>query len=88
MRRVIQDALLSAGALLVLVTLLVAADGRLRDRVLHIGHTTADVAAAENQARDLAHVVVAIVGDAMRMHTTLMMFLIVATVLTVFMVRT
>lgn len=91
MRRVINDAMLSAGALLMLVTLLVAFDSRVRQQVmlrLAGGNAGADVAAAEHQVRDLMSVVAAVVNDAVRLHTTLTLFVAVATVLTVFMLRT
>jgi len=91
MRRVMNDAMVSAGALFALVTLLVAVDSRVREQVmLRIGggRATADVAAAETQVRDLLSVVFDVVNDAFRLHTTLTIFVVVATVLTVFMVRT
>jgi hypothetical protein len=91
MRRALNDAVVSAAALLALGTLLVAFDSRVREQVMirvNGGQATADVAAAEGQVRDLMSVVVAVVNDAVRLHTTLAIFVVVATVLTVFMVRT
>ncbi len=91
MRRVFSDAMVSAATLLALVTLLVAVDSRVREQVmLRVGggHTTADVAAAGTQMRDLASVIIDVVNDAVTLHTTLALFVVVATVLTVFMVRT
>jgi len=86
------DAMLSAGALLALLTLLVVVDNRVREQVMLRmnggGHATADVVAAGNQVRDLVSVVASVVNDAVRMHSTLALFVVVATVLTVFMVRT
>ena len=91
MRRVINDAMVSAGALLALLMLLVAVDGRVREQVMlrvNGGRVGGDVAVAEHQVRDLVGVVTAVVNDAVRLHTTLTIFVVVATVLTVFMVRT
>jgi hypothetical protein len=85
------DAMVSAGALVVLLTLLVGVDGRVREQVtLRMTSTRAraDVAAAGTEVRDLVGVVVDVVDDAMRLHTTLTLFVVVATMLTVFMVRT
>jgi len=91
MRRVINDAMVSAGALLALLTLLVAVDARVREQVMlriNGGRMTGDVAVAEHQLLDLMSVVTAVVNDAVRLHTTLTIFVVVATVLTVFMLRT
>ena len=92
MRRVLNDAMLSAGALLALLTLIVAVDSRVREQILlriNGGHAAAaDVAAAETQLRDLAAVIADVVNDAVRLHSTLTIFVVVATVLTVFMLRT
>ena len=89
-RRVLHDAMLSVGALLLLLMLLAAMDGRVRDHVVHVsrGQASADVTAAGSHARDIVSVVVDVAGDAMRFHTTLTVFVVIATVLTVFMVRT
>jgi len=90
--RVIHDAMVSAGALLALLALLVAVDSRVREqvtlRMTSSSRATADVAAAGTEMRDLVSVVVDVVDDAMRLHTTLTLFVVVTTVLTVFMVRT
>jgi len=91
MRRVFNDAMVSTGALLALVMLLVAVDSRVREQVmLRVagGGATADVAVAETQVRDLMAVIADAVHDAVRLHTTLTVFVAVATVLTVFMLRT
>jgi len=91
MRRVLHDAMLSAGALIALIAVLVAFDGRVREQVLqrmNTRHATADVAAAQNQVLDIVNVVTGVVNDAFRLHTTLALFVVIATVLTVFMLRT
>jgi len=92
MRRVFNDAMLSASALFALLMLLVAVDSRVREQVMlrinGSGHVTSDVAIAEHQMRDLLSVVTAAANDAVRLHTTLTIFVVAATVLTVFMLRT
>jgi hypothetical protein len=90
MRRVMNDAMLSAGALLALLTVLVAVDGRVREHALRLGHGrgNSDLAFVSGQARDLASVALGVVSDSVRMHPTLAIFVVAATVLTVFMVRT
>jgi hypothetical protein len=91
MRRAFNDAMVSTGALAALLTLLVAIDGRVRHQVMlrFTGdHASADVVNAGTQVRDMAGVILDVVGDAWRLHTALALFVIVATVLTVFMVRT
>jgi hypothetical protein len=91
MRRVFHDAMLSAGALLLLVALLAAFDSRVRDHVmLRSGprHATAEMAEAGGELHGVVNVVVDVVNNAVHLHTTLTIFVVVATVLTVFMVRT
>ena len=91
MRRVMTDAMASAGALLALVTLLVVVDSRVRELVMlrvSGGHASEDVAAAGGQLHDLMGVILDVVNDAMRVHPMLSLFVVIATVLTVFMVRT
>jgi hypothetical protein len=77
MRRVVNDAMVSVGALAALLTLVVAVDGRAREQVKEL-----------DRVRDVVGVIVDVATDAMRLHTTLTVFVVVATVLTVFMVRT
>lgn len=90
MRRVMNDAMLSAGALLALITVLVAVDGRVREHVVRFGsgRNNSDLTIVGGQARELGSLVVGIVNDAVKLHPTLAIFLVAATVLTVFMVRT
>ena len=90
MRRLLNDAFVSAGAIGVLLMLLVAFDRRVRDQVVLrvAGHPTASAVAAGNEVRDVASIVMDVVNDAVRLHTTLAIFVVIATVLTVFMVRT
>jgi hypothetical protein len=91
MRRALSDGLISAGALAFLLAILVVLDSRVREQVLlRLGGTqaSADLAAAGSRARDLATVVFEVLKDQSHTHGTLMIFVVVATVLTLFMVRT
>lgn len=91
MRRAFNDAIVSAGALTGLLTLLVVVDSRVRDQVfsgLHGGRPTAEMVDAGSRVHDLAGVIFDVLGDAFRVHTGLALFVVIATVLTVFMVRT
>jgi len=91
MRRVFNDAMVSAAALGALLALLVAVDSRVRDQVmmqLKGGRAHGDIAVVEGQLRAFMSIVVDAVRDAMMLHTTLTVFVVVATVLTVFMLRT
>lgn len=90
MRRAFNDAIVSAGALTALLTLLVAVDSRVRDQLwsgLH-GRATPDMTVAGGHLHDLAGVVLDVLSDAFRLHTSLALFVVITTVLTVFMVRT
>lgn len=90
MRRVMHDAMLSAGALLALLTVLVAVDGRVREHVMQVssGRDNSDLAFVSGQVRDVASLVLGVVNDAVKLHPILALFLVAATALTVFMVRT
>jgi hypothetical protein len=89
--RALSDGLLSVFAVGVLLTVLVAADSRVRDQVsLRMGTAQAstELAAAGAQARSLIAVVVEVAKDQSQNHRPLMIFVIAATILTLFMVRT
>ncbi|HZR24086.1 MAG TPA: hypothetical protein VFA59_10890 [Vicinamibacterales bacterium] len=90
MRRAVSDVVMSIGAVSLLLVLLTAFDTRVRDQMLvRIGRTSSSamVADAGGRARDLAAVVVDAFRDEMRLHATLMIFVVAATVLTVLMLR-
>ena len=90
MRRAVYDVLMSAGAILMLLVLLAAFDGRVRDQVaIRLGRTqsSATVVDVGSRVRDLAVTVVVLVRNETEMHATLMVFELAATVLTVLMLR-
>lgn len=91
MRRAFSDALVSAGALAVLLAILVAVDGRVREQVtMRFGgaQASADLAEAGSRVHSLANVLFEVVRDQSQMHAVLLIFVVAATVLTLFMVRT
>jgi len=89
-RHTLKDALISCGAVLLLLTMLLAMDGRIREQV-SLRFATRDagqLAHAGGQMRDVASVVYDVVRDQSSEHTALTVFVVAATVLVVFMVRT
>lgn len=90
-RRALSDLLLSACALAVLFAALLAFDGRIRHEVsLRMNSATAstELVSAGSRARGLAGVLVEVAKEQSRDHAPLMLFVVVASVLTLFMVRT
>ena len=91
MRRAFSDLLLSACAVIVLLGVLVAFDSRVREQasaMISGAGTSQEIAAAQSQAGQLASVVVGVVKEQADQHRPLMIFVVAATVLTLFMVRT
>ena len=90
MRRALYDVAMSAAAITMLLVILAAFDGRVREQMtMRIGRTpsSATVVDASSRVRDLASIVMDVFRDEMQMHATLMLFVLAATVLTVFMLR-
>ena len=91
-RRAFGDVLISAGALVALISLLAAFDGRVREQIsLRIGSgagASAQVAEASAALRDLTTLVVDAVRDQSIEHAPLVIFVLAATVLVLFMLRT
>lgn len=90
MRRRFYDLLMSAGAVLLLLVILAAVDGRIRDQVtMRIGRTQSPAAVVDIGAvvRDFASGAVDVMRNETQMHATLMVFVLAATVLTVLMLR-
>jgi hypothetical protein len=90
MRRALSDGLMSTAAIALLLVILAAFDGRVREQVMmRVGPTqsSAAVVDASSRVRDLTSVFVDVLRDEMQMHATLMIFVLAATVLTVFMLR-
>lgn len=91
-RRGVSDLLLSACALGVLLVVLMAMDGRVREQVqLRLerpGRASTDIATVSGQARDLVGVMVDSIKVQSRQHGPLMIMVVAGTVLTIFMLRT
>ena len=91
MRRGFGDVLMSLGALLVLMVILAAIDGRVREQIslrLGSGTTSAQLAGAGVTVRNLADVIVEAVRYQSIEHAPLVLFVIAALVLVLFMLRT
>jgi len=89
--RAFSDVLISAGALLALIVMLAAFDVRVREQIsLRVapGQTSSQVADAGVAIRDVANVVVTAVRDQSIEHAPLVIFVLAATVLVLFMLRT
>jgi hypothetical protein len=90
MRRVIGDAMVSAGTLGLLLLALMSVDARLRERVAQIvtSPSSADLTGAGAQVREVATVMLSAARDQSIEHAPLMIFTVAAVVLVLFMVRT
>jgi hypothetical protein len=92
MRRAFGDALISLGALACLLLVLVASNDRVRQQVsLRFGsgpHGSADLVNAGTQVSDLVTVIAQAARDQSLDHAPLMIFVLAASVLVLFMLRT
>jgi hypothetical protein len=90
MRRQFRDSLISVGAVVILLLLLVAMDDRVRDQVALrvVAHPTVELASAGRQARDLTTVISEAVRYQSIGHAPLLIFALAATVLMLAMLRT
>jgi hypothetical protein len=90
MRRAIDHALISTGALLAVLVVLVGFDPRVRDAMARLvtGAPSAEVAVAGAALQQFTGPVLDAVREQSLANAPLMIFVVVATVLMVFMVRT
>ena len=90
MRRACTQALMSAGAVALLLLALVVMDDRVRDAITQRVSTnpSAAVASADQQAHDLARLLVDVGRDQSRAHAPLLVFSLASAILVVFMLRT
>jgi hypothetical protein len=90
MRRTFNDALISVGALAALLLTLVAADDRVREQLSarFSGGPSQQIANASSQVSDLMTVVATAARHQSLEHAPLMLFVVAATVLVLFMLRT
>jgi hypothetical protein len=90
MRRALYDVLMPAGAVGLLIVFLIAFDGRVREGVMtRVGRGQSSAAVADIGARltDASSVVFSLIRYETTMHSTLVIFVLAATVLTVLMLR-
>ena len=90
MRRVFRDALVSAGALLVVLVALMTIDPRVRDHVgvaLSGASSPEAIAEAGGHVRYVAGVVMSAARDQSIAHAPMVIFVLAATVLVLFMLR-
>ena len=89
-RRAFQDALISAGSVLVLLMVLVAVDDRVRSEVWRRSSVSpsAEFASAGYQVQHAVRVVAGAVKDQSETHAPLLTFAVAAAILTLFMLRT
>ena len=90
MRRAFGDALVSVGALAVLLLVLTAVDDRVREQISlrFSARPAAELASVGERVRDLTSVVVEVARDQSLEHAPLLIFVLAATVLVMFMLRT
>lgn len=90
-RRAFGDALISVAALVALILMLAAFDGRVREQIslrIGSGRASAQVADAGAVVRNFTGVVADAVRDQSIEHAPLVIFVLAATVLVLFMLRT
>jgi hypothetical protein len=91
MRRVINDALISLGALALLLVALVSIDDRVRERVTQLLSTppsSAEIAGAGVQIENVSMVLYKAARDQSVDHAPMVIFAVAAVVLVLFMLRT
>ena len=90
-KRAIGDALISVGALCALIAILATFDTRVREQLslrISVGQPSAQMAHAEATVRNLASVVFEAARDQSIEHAPLVIFVLMAIVLFLFMLRT
>lgn len=90
MRRLVNDALISTGAVMLLLTALAVVDDRVRDYVISAarGATPGNAADAGTRLGDLGSILLATARDQSLAYAPLTIFAIVGAILLVLMVRT
>jgi hypothetical protein len=90
MRRLLREALMSAGTVVILLLVLIAVDDRVRDHVSRriVAHPSVEVTSVVRQVSDFTTVIAAAARDQSLGHAPLMIFTLAAAVLVLFMLRT
>jgi hypothetical protein len=89
-RRFVNDAVVSLGALTLLIVMLVAIDDRVREQITTRFHAgpTAQISDLGSRLQDVAAIVAVAARNQSIEHAPLVVFVVAATVLTLFMLRT
>jgi hypothetical protein len=91
LRRWLTDALLTAGALMLVLTVLIGFDSRVREQVndqIHGRRAATEIVDAGNGIRELVTTVIQVARDQSEEHASLMILALAASVLVLFMLRT
>jgi hypothetical protein len=90
MRRAFREALMSAGTMVILLLVLVAADDRVRDQFSRhvVARPSVELASAGRQLREVTTVIAQAARDQSLGHAPLLIFTLAAAVLVLFMLRT
>ena len=89
MRRMFGEASMSAGAVIVLLLVLVAVDDRVRDELsLRFSNPSVELASAGHQVRNLTSVIAEAARHQSIDHAPMLIFAVAATILVLFMLRT
>ena len=90
MRRAFREALMSVGTVFVLLLILIAADGRVRDHFTRrvVARPGVELASAGRQLTDLTSVIAGAAREQSRGHAPLLIFTLATAVLVLFMLRT
>jgi hypothetical protein len=88
---VLRDTLLSAAALVLLLTVVVLSDARVRSEIAQrLGNPSRasnEISSVTGRAENLATLAVRVAKDQSQQHTPMVIFVVAATMLTVFMIR-
>ncbi|HWW89047.1 MAG TPA: hypothetical protein VNZ26_35885 [Vicinamibacterales bacterium] len=91
LRRWLTDALLTAGALMLVLAVLIGFDSRVREQVndqIHGRRAASEIVSAGNGIRELATTIVQVAKDQSEEHASMMILAVAASVLVLFMLRT
>lgn len=88
MRRVVNDALMSAGALAILLFVLVSVDARVREHAVRIVNSASSGDVGGTRLSDIGSTLLVAARDQSVAHAPLAIFVVVAVVLLLCMVRT
>jgi hypothetical protein len=90
MRRAFREVLMSAGTVMILLLVLIAADDRVREQFSQrvVARPSAELAGAGRRVGDVTTVIAEAIREQSLGHAPLLIFALVATVLVLFMLRT